>query len=217
MIDYAAARTAMVDCQVRTADVTLYPIIAAMLDVPRERFVPAPLCEVAYLGEHLPVADGRVLLDPRVFAKMLDAVEIGPATRVLDIGPGYGYSAAVLIRLAGSVVAVEEHPDLARAARAALSGTGADAVVVETGPHGAGAPDHAPFDVILVNGGVEVIPPAIAAQVSEGGQIVAIFMDGAWGQARVGTRTGDALAWRIAFDAAAPVLSGFQKEQEFAF
>ena len=119
MIDYAAAREAMVDRQVRTADVTLYPIIDAMLAVPREDFVPLELRPVAYLGEHVPLAPGRVLLDPRVFAKLLDALNVGPRDLVLDVGCGLGYSTAVLARMAEAVVALEADPAMAAEAEAA--------------------------------------------------------------------------------------------------
>jgi protein-L-isoaspartate(D-aspartate) O-methyltransferase len=217
MTDFVAARTAMVDCQVRPSDVTLYPIIAAMLAVPREEFVPSELREVAYAGTHLDLGEGRVLLDPRTFAKMLDALNPGPDALVLDLAPGFGYSSAVLARLAAAVVAVEENPDLARAAAAALAETGADTVIVETGSHVGGAPDHGPFDAVLINGGIERLPETIAAQVKPGGRIVAIFMDGPLGQCRLGSRTEAGVAWRNVFDATAPVLLGFEKSREFAF
>jgi len=106
MIDYAAARVAMVDRQVRPSDVTRYPIIAAMLDVPREDFVPEALRPVAYLGEHVPLAPGRVLLDPRVFAKLVDALVVEPNDLVLDLGCGLGYSTAVLARMAEAAAEV---------------------------------------------------------------------------------------------------------------
>ncbi|WP_118135352.1 protein-L-isoaspartate O-methyltransferase [Oceanicella sp. SM1341] len=217
MTDFAAARTAMVDCQIRPSDVTLYPIIAAMLDVPREKFVPVDMRDVAYVGEHVPVGENRVLLDPRVFAKMLDAVNPGPDALVLDIAPGCGYSSAVLARLAAAVVAVEEDADLARFATAALAETGADTVIVENAPNAGGAPEHGPFDLVLINGGVEQVPQAIVEQVKPGGHIIAIFVEGPFGQCRVGTCTGASVAWRNVFDATAPVLLGFEKEQEFAF
>ena len=138
MIDYAAAREAMVDRQVRTADVTRYPIIAAMLAVPREAFLPAELQPVAYLGEHVPLAPGRVLLDPRVFAKLLDALAVGPADLVLDVGSGYGYSTAVLARMAEAVVALESDPAMAAEAEALLAAHGADNAVAHAVAEGAG-------------------------------------------------------------------------------
>lgn len=217
MPDYATARTAMVDSQVRPSDVTLYPIIAAMLEVPREIFVPVALRDVAYAGTHLPLARGRVVMDPRVIAKMLDALKPGPEELVLDIAPGLGYSSALLARLAAAVVAVEEDEALARGAQDALSTAGADTVVVEHGPHAAGAPDHGPFDAVFVNGGIEELPPAIVAQIKPGGRCVAIFMEGNAGKCRLGIRSGDRMTWKTVFDATAPVLSGFEKCQKFVF
>lgn len=217
MIDFAAARTAMVDGQVRPSDVTRYPIILAMLDVPREDYVPAALRGVAYLGEHVPLGNGRVVLDPRVFAKMLDAIDIGPRDLVLDVGCGLGYSSAVIARMAEAVIALEEDPDLAAEAEAALSAHGIDNAVVEKGPLADGVPAHGLYDAIVVEGGVERLPEALAAQLKPGGRIVAIFMAGPMGQARLGLRTETGLAWRRAFDAAAPVLPGFAAAKAFEF
>lgn len=217
MIDFAAAREAMVDCQVRPSDVTRYPIILAMLDVPREDYVPEARRTVAYLGEHVPLAPGRVLLDPRVFAKMLDAIDIGPQDLVLDVGAGLGYSAAVIARMAEAVIASEEDPTLGAEAEAALAAHGVDNAMVEVAPLAAGVPAHGLYDAIVVEGGVERLPPAISDQLKPGGRIVAIFMDGALGQARLGVRTEAGIAWRRIFDATAPVLPGFAAEKAFEF
>lgn len=217
MTDFAAARGAMVDCQIRPSDVASYPIILAMLKVPREEFVPASLRPVAYLGEHVPLAPRRVVLDPRVFAKMLDAIDVGPADLVLDVGCGLGYSAAILSRMAQAVIAVEEIPELAVEAEAALAAHGADNVVVETGPLAQGRAEHGLYDAVVIEGGVERVPQAIEDQLKPGGRIVAIFMSGAYGQARIGVRTPEGIAWRRAFDAAAPVLPGFEAAKAFEF
>ena len=217
MIDFAAAREAMVDRQVRTADVTLYPIIEAMLAVPREDFVPAALRPVAYLGEDVPIAPGRVLLDPRVFAKLLDGLNVGPSDLVLDVGCGYGYSTAVLARMAEAVVALEEDPALAAEAEALLAGHAVDNAVVQIGRLAAGDPGHGPFDAIIVEGGVETLPEALAGQLKAGGRVAAIFVEGAGGQAKLGLRTGSGIVWRRLFDAAALVLPGFETTKAFEF
>lgn len=217
MTDFAAAREAMVDCQVRPSDVTRYPIILAMLSVPRENYVPEALRSVAYLGEHVPLGRGRVVLDPRVFAKMLDAVDIGPKDLVLDIGSGQGYSAAVIARMAEAVIALEEDATLAAEAEAALAAHGVDNAVVEVAPLTVGVPEHGLYDAIVVEGGIEQMPQAIADQLKPGGRIVAIFMEGALGQARLGVQTEQGIAWRRAFDASAPILPGFAAEKEFEF
>jgi len=217
MTDFAAAREAMVDRQVRPSDVTRYPIIEALLRVPREDFVPQALRPVAYLGEHVPLGPGRVLLDPRVFAKMLDALDLGPDDLVLDVGCGLGYSTVVIARLAEAVIALEEDAAMAAEAEAQLTSHGADNAVVEQGPLAAGIARHGPFDAIIIEGAVEALPDAFAEQLKPGGRIVAIFADGAGGQARLGLRTAQGIAWRRIFDATAPVLSGFQAMKAFEF
>lgn len=217
MTDYAAARETMVDRQIRTADVTLYPIIAAMLEVPRERFVPEALRPVAYLGEHVPLAPGRVLLDPRVFAKLLDALNVGPADLVLDVGCAYGYSTAVLARMAEAVVAVESDPDMAAEAEALLAAQPVDTAVVVAGPLAEGVAAHGPFDAMVVEGAIERFPPGLEAQLKPGGRVAAIFVDGASGQARLGLQTETGIAWRRIFDATAPVLPGFAAAKAFEF
>ncbi|MEO0388385.1 MAG: protein-L-isoaspartate O-methyltransferase [Pseudomonadota bacterium] len=215
MIDFTSARTAMVDCQVRPSDVTRYPIIAAMLDVPRERFVPRELAEVAYAETHIALDTGRVVLDPRTFSKMLETVNITPADLVLDIGAGLGYSTAVMSRLGEAVVGVEDDKERARDAESALRDFAADNAIVTTAPLNVGDPANGPFDVIMVEGGVEQIPEPLANQLKEGGRIAAIFMTGSFGHVRFGQKTRDRIVWRRAFDAAAPILPGFAAPAAF--
>jgi len=163
MTDFAARRVMMVDTQVRPSDVTKYPVIAAMLAVPREAYVPAALREAAYVGENLTLAPGRVLLEARTLAKMLDALDIRDDELVLDVGTGLGYSAAVIARMAEAVVAVETGA-LAAEAQAALAAERVDNVAVITGELADGSARHAPFDVIVIEGGVETVPDALTGQ-----------------------------------------------------
>lgn len=214
MQDFATRRTMMVDTQVRPNDVTKFPIIEAMLAVPREDFVPPARREAAYIGENVPLAPGRVLLEPRSFAKMLDALDIQPTDLVLDVGCGLGYSSAVIARMAEAVVALEEG-DMATLAEAALARAGADNAAVVAAPLIAGADKHGPYDAILLEGGVEAVPAAILGQLKEGGRIAAIFMQGALGVARIGRKIDGTIAWRDIFNAAAPVIPGFVAEKEF--
>ncbi|MFN4098935.1 MAG: protein-L-isoaspartate O-methyltransferase family protein [Pararhodobacter sp.] len=216
MPDFAARRTMMVDTQVRPSDVTKLPIIEAMLTIPRERFVPGSLTEAAYVGENLDLGGGRILLDPRTLAKMLDALDIKSTDLVLDVAPATGYSSAVIAHMAQAVVAVEPDASLAGDAEAALEGIGATNVALEQGAATEGAPAHGPYDAMIVEGGVEVFPTALADQLKEGGRVAAIFMEGALGVVRVGVKHAGAIRWRDSFNAAAPVLDGFAATRVFA-
>lgn len=216
MTDFAARRTMMVDTQVRPSDVTKFPIIEAMLSVPREAFVGADQLEAAYVGGNLTLAPGRVMLDPRSFAKLLDAVDVQPDEAVLDLGCGYGYSTAVVARLAEAVVAVEEDEAMAADAQGRLSVMGVDNAAVLAAPLAGGAPKHGPYDVILLQGAVESVPEALLAQLKDTGRIAAIFMEGSLGVARIGHKSDQGVTWRYAFNASAPVIPGFAKEAAFA-
>ncbi len=216
MIDFAQRRVMMVDTQVRPSDVTKFPVIAAMLEVPRERFMPAGRREAAYVGENVEISKNRVVLEPRTLAKMLDALDIQPTEMVLDVGTGLGYSTAVIARLAEAVVAVEEDPYLAAEAEAALSAIGADNAVVVTAPLAEGAPKHGPYDVITIQGAAETVPQALIDQLKDGGRIGCLFMEGALGVCRIGYKIDGSVTWRFAFNAAAPVLPGFAAQRAFA-
>jgi protein-L-isoaspartate(D-aspartate) O-methyltransferase len=207
----------MVDTQVRPSDVTKFPIIDAMLAVPRERFVPASRREAAYVGESLPIGGGRVLVEARTFAKMLDLLDIQAADSVLYVGAGLGYGPAVVARLADFVAAVEDDADRAAAAETALHDAGADNVAVMHGALAEGAAKAGPFDAVLIEGGIAALPPAIAAQIKDGGRIAAIFMEGALGEVRLGIKSGDHISWRGAFNATAPLLPGFVPAPAFVF
>ena len=215
MTEFASRRMMMVDTQVRPSDVTKFPIIDAMLHVPREVYVPRDRQEAAYVGQNVEIAPGRVVLEPRTLAKMLDALDIQPGEMVLDLGCGLGYSAAVIARLADTVVAVEEDPGLAAEAQRALAEEGVDNAVVVAGPLAAGSAKHGPYDVITVEGGIETLPQALADQLKEGGRIAAVFMDGALGTVKTGIRMGGRIDWRFAFNATAPVLPGFAARKAF--
>lgn len=217
MSDFATRRRMMVDTQVRPSDVTKFPIIDAMLTVPRERFVPDAFTETAYVGEHVPLGGGRVVLDPRVLAKILEAADIQATDLVLDIGCGLGYSAALVARLAEAVVAVEDTGERVAEAERILSEVNADNVAVVEARLEEGAAKHGPYDVILVQGGVEVVPDALTAQLKDGGRIVAIFEDGNLGTVRVGHFFDGEVSWRYAFNADAPLLPGFERSREFVF
>ncbi len=215
MADFAKARTMMVDSQVRPNDVTRYTVIEALLNVPREEFVPDAKRAAAYAGINLDLGNGRVLLEARTLAKMLDGLAVGPTDLVLDVGCALGYSAAVIARMAEAVVAVDV-ADLAAEAQKRLATIGADNVAVIGGDLTAGAPKHAPYDVIVIEGGVQEVPPALADQLKEGGRIAAVFQSGGLGVVRIGHKTQGQIDWRDAFNAAAPLLPGFARADAFA-
>lgn len=216
MVDYAARRRNMVDTQVRVADVAKYPVIDAFLNVPRELFVPDGRQETAYVGENIPLGPpGRVIFEPRTLSKMLDAMNILPRDLVLDVGTGLGYSAAILARLSEAVVGLEEEDDLAREAEAAFVEAGIDNAVIVTGPLAEGAPQHGPYDAIVIEGGVETVPDALIDQLKDGGRIGALFMDGRLGACRIGWKSDGRVAWRMAFNAGAPVIPAFKHEKAF--
>ncbi len=216
-IDFAALRTLMVDRQVRPSDVTSFPIIEAMLSVPRERYAPAALRAVAYAEAPLRLAPGRETLAPRVFAKLLDAARIGPDDLVLDLFPGLGYSTAVIARIAAAVIALEPDEGLAAAASATLAAENIDNALMLHGDAASGDAAHGPYDAIFMNGGVAREPAALTSQLKEGGRLVAIRIEGAVGRATAWTRIGDRLEPRPLFDAAAAILPGFEPEESFAF
>ncbi|WP_171207783.1 MULTISPECIES: protein-L-isoaspartate O-methyltransferase [unclassified Ruegeria] len=216
MTDFAARRLTMVDTQIRPSDVTKFPIIDAMLSVEREKFVPDALREAAYVGDLTDLGQGRCLLEPRTLAKMLDALNISNDEAVLDVGSCYGYSTAVAARMAQLVVGVEADEAMASEAQTVLMETGEDNAIVHIGPLEQGAAEHGPYDVILVQGGVERVPEALLDQLKDQGRIACVFMEGDLGTVRVGHKIDGQVDWRFAFNASAPVLPGFTQECAFS-
>jgi protein-L-isoaspartate(D-aspartate) O-methyltransferase len=220
MLDFAAARRMMVDGQVRTSDVTDPRIIAAMLKLPRERFVPERNEALSYLDLDLAVSDGasaRRLLKPMVLAKLVQAAEISPRDRVLDVACGTGYSTALLAELAHAVIALEDDAELARRARENLAALGvADAEVV-AGALADGWPAGAPYDVILLNGAAEIVPERLLGQLAEGGRLVGVVGSSPASKAMLYLCSEGRASGRPIFDAAAPALPAFAKPPAFVF
>jgi len=221
MIDFAAARRMMVDGQVRTADVTDPRILSAMLDVPRERFFPEDKASLAYLDLDVAVSEAgepvRRLLKPMVLAKLIHAADVAETDRVLDVGCATGYSTALLGRLAHSVVGLEEDAALARQASGMLGGAGVTNAKVMSGPLVKGWPAEGPYDLILLEGATETVPMALVEQLAVGGRLACVLGRGQPGKAMIYRRTEGDLSGRAVFDAAAPLLPGFAKPQEFVF
>jgi len=216
MTDFSKRRAIMVDTQVRPNDVTSFAIIDAFLSVQRELFVPQSKREAAYAGENIDLGQGRVVLEPRTIAKMLEAADIAPGDVVLDVATGFGYVAALAGRLAEAVIALEEDETFVSEAEGALAEAGSDNVVVIGGTHAEGAAKHGPYDVILIQGAVEDVPTELTDQLREGGRIVAVFSEAALGVVRVGLQVDGRVSWRYSFNAGAPVLKGFEKAAAFA-
>lgn len=217
MFDSALARRMMVDGQIRTADVHNPDLIAAMLDVPRERYVPHALAGQAYTDGELDLGNGRAMLAPMVFAKLLEAAQLSGGERVLDVGCGIGYSAAIIARLAASVVALEEDAALTRQAQAALAGSGGASVVVVQGALAAGWPAAGPYDFILLDGAAEVVPDALGRQLKPGGRLACVFGRAPATKATLFRVAEGRLVGRPIFDAAAVTLPGFRAAPTFVF
>lgn len=206
----------MVDTQIRPSDVTRFPVIDAFLSVPRELFVPATQRDAAYAGENVELGAGRVVLEPRTLAKMIDLLDLQPTDLVLDLAPGLGYSSAILSRLVEAVVAVEGDADLAREAETNLAEAGALNVVLVEGDPTEGAAKHGPYDAIILGGAVEVLPETLTDQLKPGGRIAVLFQEGRVGVCRIGIKSETGIGWRFGFNAGAPVLPGFEARRAFA-
>lgn len=207
----------MVENQIRPNKVTSLPLLQALLDVPRERFVPDAAQGVAYVDDDVPLGGGRWLMEPMLFARLAQAAEIKSSDMLLDVGAASGYGPAVLSRLAGTVVALEENPALAKALSANVDALGLVNVVAVNGPLAAGWAKQGPFDVILFEGAVHDVPAAISDQLAEGGRLVGVLDRGGAGQAFLMTRRHGALSHRVLFDAATPLLPGFAPQPAFVF
>ncbi len=217
MADYEALRRTMVDGQVRPNDVADTRIHAAMLAVPRERFVPTAKRSFAYADVPVEVSPQRYLLDARTFAKLLQLAEVKAGDRVLDVGCTTGYSSAVLARMAKSVVALEQDADLVRMASEILPASGAPGVMVVQGGLVEGVKAHAPYDVIVINGAIDSVPDALFGQLAEGGRLVAVIQQNAAGRATLFVKENSRIGSRPAFDAGIPMLAGFKKAVGFVF
>ena len=215
MSDFKTARFNMIEAQIRTNDVTDVRIHAALDAVARGRFVPASRQALAYADVPVEIAPGRYLLDPRSFAKAIQLARVTAGDRVLDVGSGTGYSAAVLGRLAANVVALEQDADLVRVATGLLAN--APNVQVTQGALIEGFPGGGLYDVIFVNGAVEAEPQTLLSQLEEGGRLVTFLQSGAQGRAMLYLKEHGQVGRRADFDANVPLLAGFKKHLGFVF
>jgi protein-L-isoaspartate(D-aspartate) O-methyltransferase len=223
MLDLTATRRRMVDNQIRTADVTHRPLLAALDELPREGFLPEPVKPFAYSDRHLEVgrieATGelRYALAPVLIARMLQAIEPVQGSKVLHVACGTGYASAILAKLGAHVVALDEDAGLIGLAEAALAAAGISGVKLVTGPLAAGAPGEAPFDVIFIEGAYRKQSGALIAQLAEEGRLIGVEGTGRAGQVMLQVKSHGTMAGRAVFDASAPLLAPFAGEPEFAF
>jgi protein-L-isoaspartate(D-aspartate) O-methyltransferase len=215
-MDLARARDIMVESQVLTSDVTDLRILHAMRTLPRERFAPAQKRTLAYADLELEVAPDRALMRPRDLAKLIQALDPKPHERALEIAGATGYGAAVLAACCKQVVTLDPDPDLSFAARAALESCSLGVKTVSTAVAD-GWKDEAPYDVMLLNGGAEIVPDAWLDQLAPGGRLGVIVREGAAGKARIYTRAEEAVAFRVEFDAFPNVVPGLHRPRVFTF
>lgn len=221
MIDFSKARTTMVDCQVRTVDVTDHALLDAMLLVPREEFVATESQPLAYIDEDIslrPLCDAdRSLMEGGQLARLLQLANLQEDDVVLDVGCGSGYSSAVMSQMCTSVVAVEENEALADFASTKLNELGYHSAVVVRGPLAEGYASEGPYDVIFIGGAVNEVPDAIFDQLKDQGRLVAVEGVGNAAVAKLYLKEGSNVSGQFAFNCSIQPLPGFQAEAAFVF
>jgi protein-L-isoaspartate(D-aspartate) O-methyltransferase len=217
-MDYTRARLNMVENQLRPHQIDDPRLLAAMREVPREHFLPKGLRAVAYADEDLLLPAGGHLIEPLALARMVQAAQIRPQEVVLLLGCTTGYAGVILARLAATVILVQPDQAAAQQVETLLEDLGVDNVVVAVSADPvAGQRSQAPFDVILLAGAVDALPPALAEQIGEGGRLVAVIDDGRVGKLTVFTRLHRVIGRQVLFDARIPRLAGLERRAEFAF
>jgi protein-L-isoaspartate(D-aspartate) O-methyltransferase len=212
--NFEAMRRAMVESQLRTTGVNDPRVISVMATVPRERFVPAELRMLAYMDRPVALGSGRELNVPEAIGALLTAAAVVPGDRVLVVGAATGYTAALLERLAGEVVALEEDVELVAFARAALSDS---SVRLVEGPLAEGWQDSAPYDLILVDGLIEHVPDALVAQLADTGRLACAILDRGASRLALGRKAGTGFGLDQFADCEASPLPGFAKPKSFVF
>ncbi len=216
-MNFQAARKAMVDSQLRPNRLTDDRIAEAMLALPREQFLPKALAGVAYVDEDIPLGDGRYVMEPMVLARLLQVAEIGPEDTILHVGCGTGYASAVMAMLAGTVVALESDEALVARATDLLAEQQVANAAVVTGDLAAGLADQGPYDLVLIEGAVAEVPQALIDQIAEGGRLLAVVRGKGVGVVNLYRRENGVVGHRELFDAATPILPGFEARKSFVF
>lgn len=218
MTDFVLARRNMIDGQLRPNRVTNGQLLAAISDLPRERFVAAGLQSVAYADDDVPLGNGRFLMEPMVLARLLQTLQPLPEDKALVVASGAGYGAALLARLVKSVVAVEGDAGLAGSAEQTIRTLGITNVQQVVGKMEEGSAPGAPYDVILIEGAVQEVPAAILDQLAEGGRLATVIAASTgMGVANLVVKEGGVASGRPLFDAGTPLLPGFAAPPRFAF
>ena len=217
MFDFTKARDHMVESQIRTSDVTEPAILKAFRTTPREKFVPKAKSALAYGDSHIKMDEGRLMLRPRDFAKLIDAAEIRSSDIILDIACGRGYSTAIMAKLADTVVGLETTDEAVDKATDLLNDADISNAAIVKGDLKSGASEHGPFNVIFVNGAVTDVPKSWISQLANRGRLVCIVQNGPMGRGTVFTKSGEQVGERVVFDASAPILPGFEREAAFVF
>ena len=207
-------RRAMIASQLRTTGTNDPRVLAAMGEVARERFVPRERLPLAYADALVPLKPGRDLNPPMALGRLLTQAAPREGEKALLVGAATGYAAAVLERLVGPLVAVEEDAELAAEAKAALVGS---SVTLVEGPLAEGWTDGAPYDLILIDGAVEFVPDALIGQLRDGGRLAAAILEQGVTRLALGRKAGEGFAMAAFADAAAAVLPGFVRPRTFAF
>lgn len=216
---FSHARQTMVDCQIRPTKVTDENIINAFATVPREAFVGRNQRAIAYVDEDLPLPGGRCMMEAMVLARLIQALAVGKDDNVLVVGAATGYGAAIMARLAGSVIAVETRTQMVEKAQETLVSIGTDNAVAIKGRLTEGFANEGPYDAILIEGAVETMPERILDQLGNGGRLVAVWRpeDAAVGIASIWTKAGNEFVRKPLFDAQVPVLDEFRCKRDFVF
>lgn len=219
MTDFALARRNMVDGQLRPNRVTNAALLAAVGELPRERFLPEGLRSVAYADDDVPLGNGRFLMEPMVLARLIQALQPQPEEKALVVACGHGYGAALMSRLVKSVVAVESDPTLAGVAEQTIRDLGIANIDLTVARSEAGAAAGAPYDAILIEGAVQEIPRTILEQLAEGGRLTTVVAapSGVLGVAQLVVKEGGVTSGRPLFDAGTPALPGFARPARFTF
>lgn len=210
-------RQSMLTGQILPNRVTTEGVLSAINAVERESYVPTSLKGVAYTDASIPLGHGRFMLEPMKLGRLIDAAEIKSTDVILDVGCGSGYSSAVLSKLGEVVVGLESNDELFDKATENLNSQGVDNAVVVKGDLSEGVEKQGPFDVIFINGAVEVLPSDLITQLADGGRLVTVYVEDGVGHGYKMQRTGEEVEGYNLFDAMVPVLPEFSKNEDFAF